>query len=100
MGADVSVGVARAMHAVLEPMEGSIGETNAIRGSIALIGWSHALKELRRAPELIAAAAQEALPRERGAKIYYNRDEIGRRFQHRDHHHHYLRDAHLEDTNN
>ena len=52
-----------------------------------MIGWSHALKELRRAPELIAAAAQEALPRERGAKIYYNRDEIGRRFQHRDHHH-------------
>jgi hypothetical protein len=29
-GADVSVGVARAMHAVLEPMEGSIGEANAI----------------------------------------------------------------------
>ena len=40
-----------------------------------MTGWSHALKELRRAPDLIAAAAQDASPRERGAKIDYNRDE-------------------------
>ena len=65
-GANIGTGVARALCAVVEPMEGAEGEAQLARGKTVLTVVSNALLS---APALIAEVAHGASPHERGADI-------------------------------
>ena len=71
-GANIGVGVARALHALLEPMEGDEGEAQLERGNTVLTVLSNALLC---APTLLAEVAHGASPHEHGANILSICDE-------------------------